>query len=95
MNMDSLIGRLITLLFALMLLPFFVLLGLQVICTLFQILLSFLLALLPWLILIAFAVGAGAALTMRRRLPRRNGNYFPPGGAQPIHRPRDPRRDSN
>jgi hypothetical protein len=88
---------LVKLIFALMLLPFFVSLGLQVFSAAFQVMLAFVIAILPWVIGIAVLIGVfagiSAGLIIRGRLPRGNREYLPPGGAPPVKRPRGPGRD--
>jgi hypothetical protein len=96
MKGNSLIEWLVKLIFFLMLLPFFVSLAFQMIAAVFQGIMGFLLALLPFLIglaaLIGLVAGVGAGVTMRRRLPRQQGNRLPPGGVPPVRRPRGPGR---
>jgi hypothetical protein len=88
---------LVKLIFALMLLPFFVSFALQLIAAMFQAVIGLLLMLLPWVLALAALIGLfggiGAGLTMRRRLPRASAGRLPAGGIQPVRRPRGPGRD--
>jgi len=92
---NSLMERLVSLIFLLMLAPFFVSLLLGVLSATFQMIMVFLAAILPWVIglavLIGLVAGASAGLVLRRRLPPRNGDYLPPG-ISPVKRPRGPGR---
>src|SRR4029077_11882900 len=89
---NSLMDWVVNLIFFLMLLPFFVSLALGVLSAMFQVMLAVLLTIVPWLIgfavLIGLVAGVSAGLVMRRRVPPRNGEYLPPGGAPPVRRPR-------
>ena len=93
---NSLLDWVVKLIFFLMLLPFFVCLGLQVLGIIGQMIAVFLWAILPWLIgLLALAVavaGLAAARILRRRLsPGNSGDYLPPGTPR-LRRPREVRR---
>jgi uncharacterized protein (DUF58 family) len=97
MKGNSLMEWMVKLIFGLMLLPFFLCLAGQLFLALFQAIGAFLFALFPWVfalaVLIALFAGLGAGIAVRRRLPRQNGNRLPPGGVQPVRRPRGPGRD--
>ena len=88
---NSLMEWVVKLIFFLMLLPFFVSLALGVLSAAFQVMLAFFIAILPWLIglalLMAIVAGVSTGLVLRRRLPPRNGNKFPPS-IPPVRRPR-------
>jgi hypothetical protein len=90
---------LVKLIFFLMLLPLFVCLGLNVLSITFQMILVFLMAILPWVIGIAALIGVfagiSAGLIIRGRLPRGNRDYLPPGGPPPVKRPRGPGREDD
>jgi len=93
---NSLMDWLVKLIFFLILFPFFVSLGLQVLGIIGKMIAVFLLALLPWLIglfaLGGAVAGLAAARILRRRFqPRNRDNDFPPGIPR-IRRPRDVRR---
>ncbi len=91
---NSLMERVVKLIFFLMLLPFFVSLALQVLSTTLQVILAFFLAILPWVIgfalLIGIVAGGSAGLIIRGRLPRRNRDDLPPR-VSPVRRPREVR----
>jgi hypothetical protein len=93
---NSLMEWVVKLIFFLMLLPFFVSLGLQVLGTIGQMIAVFLWAILPWLIgLFALAVAAAglaaARILRRRHSPRNRGDCLPPGMPR-LRRPREVRR---
>ena len=96
---NSLMEWVVKLIFFLMLLPFFVCLGLSVLSTTLRMILIFLAAILPWVmvltLLIGVAAGGIAGLIIRGRLPRGNRDYLPPGGPSPVKRPRGPGRDDD
>jgi hypothetical protein len=97
MKGNSLMEWVVKLIFLLMLLPFLICLGLQVLSTTFQMFMVFLAAILPWIIgfavLTGLVAGVSAGLVMRQRRPPSNGGNLPPGGAPPVKRPRGPGRD--
>jgi hypothetical protein len=88
---------LVKLIFFLMLLPFFVCLGLNVLSVTFQMILVFLMAILPWVIGIAVLIGVfagiSAGLVIRRGLLPRIREYLLPGVVSPVKRPRGPGRN--
>src|SRR5262245_27502585 len=96
---NSLMDWLVKLIFFLMLLPFFVCLGLSVLSTTLRVILVFLAGILPWVIVLALLIGivSGgiAGLVIRGRLPRGNREYVPPGGPPPVKRPRGPGREDD
>lgn len=96
---NSLMEWLVKLIFFLMLLPFFVSLGLGVLSATFQMIMVFLVAILPWVIGIAALIGVfagiSAGLIIRGRLPLGNREYVPPGGPSPVKRPRGPGREDD
>jgi hypothetical protein len=95
---NSLLDWLVKLIFFLMLLPFFVSLGLGVLSATFPMIMVFLAAILPWVIglavLIGLVAGASAGLVLRRRPPPRNGDYLPPG-ISAVKRPRGHGREED
>jgi hypothetical protein len=97
MKGNSLMEWMVKLIFGLMLLPFFLCLAGQLVLVLLHGMAALLLMLLPWVfalaVLVALFAGLGAGIAVRRRLPRQNGNRLPPGGVQPVRRPRGPGRD--
>lgn len=97
MKGNSLMDWVVKLIFLLMLLPFFICLGLQVLSTTFQMILIFLAAILPWVIgfaaFIGLIAGVSAGLVIKGRVPRDNREYLPPGGTPAVKRPRGPGRD--
>jgi len=99
MKSNSLLEWVVKLIFGLMLLPFFVSLGLSVLWTAIRMFLVFLGAVLPWIVGLALLIGvvAGgiAGLIIRGRLPRGNRDYLPPGEVPPVKRPRGPGRDDD
>ena len=99
MKSNSLLEWVVKLIFGLMLLPFFVSLGLSVLWAAIRMFLVFLWAVLPWIVGLALLIGvvAGgiAGLIIRGRLPRGNRDYLPPGEMPPVKRPRGPGRDDD
>ena len=89
---NSLMDWVVKLIFFLMLLPFFFSLGLHVLSAMVQLVFALLLAVLPWMIVLAVVIGlvagVSAGLVMRRRLPRRYREY-PPPSVPPVRRPRE------
>jgi hypothetical protein len=95
--MDSLMTWLVKLIFFLMLLPFLVCLLIEVISKIFQSILLFLSALVPWIVgiavIIGIVAGISAALGLRSRLPARVNTYPEgPGLWGTVKRPRGARR---
>jgi len=97
MKGNSLMEWVVKLIFLLMLLPFLICLGLQVLSTTFQMILVFLAAILPWVIgfaiIIGLVAGVSAGLVVRRGLPPGNRDYLLPGEASAVKRPRGPARN--
>jgi len=93
---NSLMDWLVKLIFFLMLLPFFVSLGLHALGIIGQMIAVFFWAILPWFIGLFAIAGAAAGLAaagiLRRRLsPRNRGDCLPPGMPR-LRRPREVRR---
>jgi hypothetical protein len=96
MKGNSLMDWVVKLIFFLTLGPCLIALGLHALSVTFQIILVFLMAILPWIIgfavLTGLVAGLSAGFVVRRRLPPRNREYLPPG-VQAVKRPRGPGRD--
>ncbi len=97
MKGNSLMEWMVKLIFALMLLPFFLCLAGQLFLAFLYGIGALLWMLLPWgfafAALILLAIGIGAGIVMSRRVPPQSRHQLPPGGVQPVRRPRGPGRD--
>jgi hypothetical protein len=88
--MNGIFGWLVTLVFIAMLAPFFL-------CLFVQLFVTAAVALLPWVIgltvLMGLAIGIGAGLARRLRMPSQPHDRFPRGEVPRIRRPRGVRTE--